>query len=406
MTRQDAHRYIRRIDLFFNKLEKNELVPEGDKKLLREFSDYLASEGISYGRINKHLYDMKRVSELLGKRYAEADEQDIRKLVVTFDRNENLSPWSRRDFKMSMRKFFTWLRGTKEYPPEVAWMKVYGKIKNTRNAEDMLTEEEVKKLIDAAETPQAKAFVATLYESGCRIGEMFFLKIGQVKFDEYGAQLFVTGKTGFRRVRVIAAVPYLADWMNRHPRKTDPEANLWLNYWLKPFSYGGISGMLHRISRKAGINKRMNPHNFRHSRATNLANFLTDAQMKEHFGWAQDSKMAAVYIHLSGRDVDKALLKVYGMEIAGDKKDSVLKPKTCGRCRQENQATSRFCARCGLPLDEQAKAEVMKKDMERKEADGVLDKLIEDGEFRDILLKKIRALSSKNNQTANSCLSM
>jgi integrase len=392
MMRLDAHNYRRRIDRFFEKLGKDGQVCAVDVEILKKYRDYLVSEGITFGRVGKYLTDLKRASILLGKKYAEADEQDMRKIVSIYEKNEKYSPWSKRDFKVALRKFYTWLRGTKEYPPEVAWMKVYTKIRNPRAAEDMLTEEEVKKLIETAETPQTKALVATLYESGCRIGELFYLKIGQVKFDEYGAQLFVTGKTGFRRVRVIASVPYLSDWINRHPQKDDPEALLWMNNWLKPCTYGGIANMLRRISRKAGIKKRMNPHNFRHSRATYLANFLTEAQMKEHFGWTQDSKMAAVYVHLSGRDVDKALLKVYGIESGGAKQDSILKPKECSRCQQVNQATNRFCSRCGMPLDKEAEAEVIRKSTERTEADRVLDSLLQDEEFREMFVRKIAGL--------------
>ena len=395
MMRLDAHRYKRKIELFFENLEKKGEIPDGDKKILRRYSDYLISEGITFGRVNKYLYDLKRVSILLGKRFEEADEQDIRRIVVILDKNEKYSPWSKRDFKVSIRKFYTWLRGTKDYPPEVAWMKVYGKIRNPRAAEDMLTEEEVKKLIESAETPQAKALVATLYESGCRIGELIFLKIGQVKFDEYGAQLFVTGKTGFRRVRVVACVPYLMDWINRHPQKNDHEALLWMNNWLKPCSYIGTINMLRRISRKAGIKKRMNPHNFRHSRATYLANFLTEAQMKEFFGWQQDSKMAAVYVHLSGRDVDNALMKVYGIENNEEKRQSIFRPKECSRCQQVNQVTNKFCSRCGLPLDEETRNEVLRKGLGRKEADDIMDRLLEDQEFREMFVRKVEMVKNK-----------
>jgi hypothetical protein len=38
----------------------------------------------------------------------------------------------------------------------------------------------------------------------------------------------------------------------------------------------------------------------------------------------------------------------------------------------------------------------MKKDIERKEADDVLDKLIEDGEFRGMLLRKIQKLKGRD----------
>jgi integrase/recombinase XerD len=394
MMRLDAHNYRRKIERFFEKLIKDGQVSAGDIEILKRYRDYLLSQGITFGRVGKCLSDLKRASLLLGKKYEEADEQDIRRIVAIYEKDEKYSPWSKRDFKVALRKFYTWFRGTKEYPLEVAWMKVYTKIRNPRAAEDMLTEEEVLKLIEYAETPQAKALVATLYESGCRIGELIFLKIGQVKFDAYGAQLFVTGKTGFRRIRIISSVPYLTDWINRQPQKNNPEAFLWKNSWLKPLTYGGMANMLRRIAKKAGIQKRINPHNFRHSRATYLANFLTEAQMKEYFGWQQDSKMAAVYVHLLGRDVDNALLRVYGIENGNEKKESILRPKACDRCQQVNHATIRFCSRRGLPLDQAAVSEVLQKDLERKEADRVLDSLLEDQEFREMFVRKINQVKA------------
>jgi hypothetical protein len=68
-----------------------------------------------------------------------------------------------------------------------------------------------------------------------------------------------------------------------------------------------------KVSNKAGINKNLHPHLFRHSRATYMANFLTEAQMNAYFGWVQGSDMPAVYVHLSGRDIDDAVLKANGI---------------------------------------------------------------------------------------------
>jgi integrase/ribosomal protein L37E len=392
MMRLDAHNYRRRIELFFERVEKNESMPEEDKETLKRYKDYLVSEGITFGRVAKYLYDLNKASELLMKGFGDADEQDIRRIVSIVDKNEKYSPWTKRDFKVAIRKFYTWLRGTKGYPPEVAWLRVHVKIRNATTHEDILTEEEVKKLIEFARTVQEKAFISTLYESGCRIGELIYIKISQVKFDDYGAQHYVTGKTGFRRVRVISSVPYLVEWLNKHPFKDDPEAYVWLTNWLKPFGYSGITQMLYRTARKAGIWKRVNPHNFRHSRATYLANFLTEVQMKEFFGWTQDSRMASVYIHLCGRDVDNAPLKVYGIQTGEEKKESIFKPKDCSRCQQVNEATNKFCSRCGFPLDEETRAEVIRKSIERKEANNIMDRLLEDQEFREMFLRKVEMM--------------
>jgi len=44
-----------------------------------------------------------------------------------------------------------------------------------------------------------------------------------------------------------------------------------------------------------------------------MANYLTEAQMNAYFGWVQGSDMPSIYVHLSGRDIDDAILKANGV---------------------------------------------------------------------------------------------
>jgi len=116
--------------------------------------------------------------------------------------------------------------------------------------------------------------------------------------------------------------------------------------------------------------------------------------MKEYFGWAQASNMAAIYVHLSGRDVDNALLKVYGIENHEQKQESVLKPKDCPRCGETNQETNKYCQKCGMPLDQNVVSEIMQRDADRNEADELMDRLLKDQEFKEIFLRKIQMASA------------
>jgi ribosomal protein L40E len=111
--------------------------------------------------------------------------------------------------------------------------------------------------------------------------------------------------------------------------------------------------------KKAGIKKRIFPHLFRHRRATYLANHLTEAQMKEFFGWVQGSDMAEIYVHLSGRDVDNALLKVYGINKPETIKESKLKSRICNRCQAENPYSNTLCSKCGYALDEKTRLDAI-----------------------------------------------
>lgn len=153
--------------------------------------------------------------------------------------------------------------------------------------------------------------------------------------------------------------------------------------------YASIRKMLRRIAEKAGIKKAVNPHNFRHSRATFLANHLTEAQLDEVFGWVQGSRIPGRYVHLSGRDVDKVLLKLNGVkeEATEQTKESSLKARRCPRCG--NLATDKFCGRCGAVLDVDTAIELQDK---MKELDDKFARVLQDKEVQQVIIKKIREL--------------
>jgi ribosomal protein L40E len=153
-----------------------------------------------------------------------------------------------------------------------------------------------------------------------------------------------------------------------------------------------VHHIIFSVGRRARIKKKVFPHLFRHSRATYLANFLTEAQMKEVFGWVQASDMAAIYVHLSGRNVDNATRKAYGIETKENKKESTLKLKVCDRCQAQNVCSNIFCSRCGYALDESTRMGIMKKELDRDRADNVLDQLVKDQQFRELFIKKLKEL--------------
>lgn len=133
-----------------------------------------------------------------------------------------------------------------------------------------------------------------------------------------------------------------------------------------------------------------------HSRPTFLANHLTEAQMCKFFGWVLGSKMPAFYVHLSGRDIDTALMKHYGLEPKSKSgAASLLQPRTCSRCEDRNPAANRFCQRCGMILDPDESLRLLAQETERREADDVLDSLLEHQEFKSFLLPEAEGACSR-----------
>ena len=59
--------------------------------------------------------------------------------------------------------------------------------------------------------------------------------------------------------------------------------------------------------------------------------------------------MAETYVHLSGRDVDSAVLQANGYKPV-EVQASKLKVQICPRCHLANEPTAQYCSRCGSPL--------------------------------------------------------
>lgn len=350
----DIHNYKRRMERRLELIKNSSKISKQNKDIVLKFYSDSTVQGLSSVRIEKYLYHLYQMALLFRKPFKDATKRDLIKLVEQIE----MRGWSERtkyDYKISLRIFFRWLRKTDEYPDEVKWIKP--RLKNgNRLPEEILMQEEVKALALKAQNPRDRALVLTLYESGCRIGELLPLRLKHVQFDKFGAVLIVIGKTGSRRVRVIGCAPALANWCEVHPLKRDSESFLWIDMGTRNryamMSYAAVSKMLRKLAENAEIKKRVNPHSFRHARATHLASSLTEAQMKELFGWVQSSDMASTYVHLSGRDVDNALLKLQGIVQEDEaKRQEVLKVRLCQRCQESNDPVSKFCRRCGSPLD-------------------------------------------------------
>jgi len=112
--------------------------------------------------------------------------------------------------------------------------------------------------------------------------------------------------------------------------------------------------MIKENMRAIGLEDHFSPHSLRHTRATHLAaKDFHESKMRIFFGWSKNSPMPSLYNHLSGADVDDAILDIYGIERPKDRKNDadLMKPKRCLRCGEENGPAHNYCGRCSTPLD-------------------------------------------------------
>jgi integrase/recombinase XerD len=393
----DIHNYKKRLDSTLKRIKRSKLVEisRQNKKDIFDFHNSCFSEGIGAAKIQRYVFDLSKVAKLLKKDFRIATKQDLQRVVAELEKTDYATE-TKRGIKIAIKKFIRWLKGIDEkgvYPEEVKWISTTNKNGKHKLPEELLTEDDINKLLNNCLNERNRAFVSCLYESGCRIAEILTLKLKNIHFDNIGAKVTVFGKTGSRRIRLFPSSVYLQQWINKHPDKDNPDAFLWVKNKGELIGYARVGGLLRKVAERAGIKKRVNPHSFRHARATILANDLTESQLKEIFGWSQSSDTPAIYVHLSNRDTDKALMKIYGIETDDkDKEKNSLTKLICIRCKTENESINKFCKTCGLVLDKKEATKLHKNDLERSKVDAFMDKLIEDPETLKFLEKKINSL--------------
>ncbi|SDF85298.1 Site-specific recombinase XerD [Methanolobus vulcani] len=352
-------------------------ISETNIQLIKDFIRQCDIEGLTEFRKMKYVSTLKQIALMMNdKPLNEAVKTDIEDVLIAV-RKKTESEETRHDYAVTLKKYYRWLNGGKE-SELTDFFQSTKKSKGRKLPEELLTEDEVNKMIEATRNTRDQALIAILWDSGCRIGEIGNLKIKHIMHSDEGMKIRVDGKTGHRTVMLFYSVRRLMAWLEQHPERDNPNAPLWWNFdtnknnTAKMISYPAILKQLKKIAKKAGIKKRIHAHLFRHSRATYMANHLTEAQMNSYFGWVQGSDVPSIYVHLSGRDVDTAVLKANGVEL--EEEENKPKVHKCPRCKTLNTPNNMFCFKCGSVLTLEKALEIEEKSQPLEDS---LSKLME-----------------------------
>jgi integrase/recombinase XerD len=302
------------------------------------------------------------IRKQLDKPFRNTTRDDIRSILKWMEQ-KGYKASTNEKFRQVLKLFYKIVYGNDEYYPEqVKWFSVkLGKEKTGKETSmdmaEYLEEEEVQKLIESVSTLQKKAFIACMYESGARPEEFLRLTSYDMRIDSNGAVFMLRGKTGERRVRIIAFAKLLQQWLGVHPLRNQQNFYpLWIseatNFKNNALGIRGAQKIIEEALPRSGLtNKHARLYILRHSRATHLAKHLTEAQMCTFFGWVQGTQVVRRYVHLSGKDVDSTLLAI-GEGRSINTAEFKLKKLNCKRCSESiSPYGSNFCTRCGMPTN-------------------------------------------------------
>lgn len=394
----DIHNIQRRYENAARNLLSHQRIHQENKQKILQFLEHCQAQDLSLARRLFYLQRLAIIAATLGRKSVQdADRADLERTLSEISgrrgRNgQSLGAWTKRGYKITARVFWRWLRGCEEGedPGETAWIK----IKRTKDVktlpEDLLTKDDVLKMLRVAEHPMHKAMLIVGHDLAGRPNEWFTMRLKDIEFDEYSAIVRVRGKNGTRRVRLVLATASLRQWLELHPCRERPDAPLWVclegEHAGEALGYDRARKLLQQLADKAGIKERVNPYQFRHSTITALATELTEAEMCEIFGWTQGSRMPRVYVHLSGRDVDQKILRIHGVIEEKQVEKRTLERRKCQRCGTENPPEAHFCTVCAAPLDARTAFEL---ERHREAADEAMNTLIQDAEVQKLLKRKL-----------------
>lgn len=336
-------------------------IEEKSRNAIKDFVNEIKITGVTKYREYFYLVRLRIMYNYLQDKFLNPDKKSLIEMLLKF--KDKYSDSTLMDYQHIIKRFYKWELGT--LPDFIANMKFGHKASHDKKI-DLITKADIEKMIDSCNNTRDKAFISILYDSGCRIGEILDLKIADVVYDEYGALLHVHGKTGNRSVRVIGdSIAYLRDYLKSKDDKDEYLfTGLQKHTMHEQLKYYDARKILMTLKARAGIEKRIYPHLFRHTRASILASKVPEAPLEQQLGWIHGSKMTSVYVHLSMRDQDNAILKAYGVKVNEEDNIAEEKPKKCPRCEHLNASTALYCTNCFMPFDEKLALEYEGKEKE------------------------------------------
>ena len=207
-----------------NWIKKVNDLNDPDKTDILELVEHMQDKERSILWIVRCIVVLLGVRKQIGKPFRSTTKDDIRSILKSME-EEGYKASTNEKCRQVLKLFFKVVYGNNEYYPEqVKWFSSkLGKEKAGKDTSmdmaEYLEEEEIQKLIENAETLQNKTFLACMYECGARPEEFLRLTNLDTRIDSKGAVFMLRGKTGERRVRIIAFTNLLQQWLKVHPLK-------------------------------------------------------------------------------------------------------------------------------------------------------------------------------------------
>lgn len=167
-------------------------------------------------------------------------------------------------------------------------------------APNYVVNEDVKKMLNSTTNERDRALIVCLYSTGCRISEILDL----TRDDYSGDEIMVTGKNGGYRPVYLSSEAriYLDAYLRTRKDSLKP---LFISSQRRRITVSRVGQILHELADKAGIEKNVHPHAFRHGFATDLMRNGADLRSVQSMLGHKNIQTTQIYTHVTNHHLKK-----------------------------------------------------------------------------------------------------
>jgi len=353
MDTDDIQGYGRK---FENQLEKLADADIGaDRVAIKQYVH--AREGhINRGTMVNYINRLRLSAERADTPLVEMSKADVDEFLFDLRHDHGLAEGTVRNYRKALKLFFDergedWATDITVGAPE----------SKSVDPDELLEDDEVNALLDAADSARDKCLVAMLADTGLRIGAIGSLRIRDIDLSGDTAMVSINDDANVKgasgTMPLTWSEGYLTSYLNVHPRRDVDSAALIhqaSGYYEGDddgaLGYQYLSRRIKDLADAAGVDRsRVNTHNFRKTAISRwVREGLSEQAIKHRACWAVDSDMLETYAGVRDGEFNDQILSHYDLDTEAESERPDL--EQCPRCQAALQPNHDFCPGCSAPL--------------------------------------------------------
>ena len=279
---------------------------------VNEFKNYLKLErSLSNNSIDAYLLDIRKLTSFISENYStslsiENINVSIIESFIKYLFKSESSTYSQARIVSGLKSFFNYL--LLEEKIDINPMELIDAPKLVRKLPETLSIQEIEIIINAVdlnskEGMRNKAILETLYSCGLRVSELVNLKVQNLFLDIGFIKVFGKGMKerlvpiGTKAAECISI--YMKEYRTNLNISEGFEGYLFINRRGKNLTRNMIFIIVKDLVKKAGLNKNISPHTFRHSFATHLIEGGADLRAVQEMLGHESITTTEIYTHLN-----------------------------------------------------------------------------------------------------------